>query len=513
MKKTISLLLICMLTVMVLTGCTATIQTVETNAPAGTTAGATTAAATTGGNRPFLRITVQSHPAAPIRNDWVVWRAHEKNANVDLEVSGYQGNWWETIPLIIASGDMPDLMWMVRDDANKFGDQGALVNLLDVLDKIPNLKAFMDKQQDQVSALISAQGNIYLHPAYGVFDEYDGLFLYRKDIFEKNNLSTPKDYDEFYNVLKKLKELYPESTPLYFPGLDTISQFGPSFNIALGLFLDTDSNTVKYGPIEDNFKILLEFLAKAYEEKLIPMEFGSLTTDKRDALITTNKTFIYYGYLTHIDRYNSIVRESNPEFTLAFMPPPAGPTGKAYNAEKFFVGEGLTVTSTSQNKDAALKFLDYLFTEEGATACCWGLEGETYTVVNGNKQFLPVVKDLSTANREFGLFTSGNTGYGDHKAIEALMSEETARSYQEGLKYMKPVASLLPALLPDEIDATTVKSQAIGKYMEENVTKFIFGQRSLSEWDNYVKDIKNLGLDDVLKVYNDALARANAASK
>ena len=45
--------------------------------------------------------------------------------------------------------------------------------------------------------------------------------------------------------------------------------------------------------------------------------------------------------------------------------------------------------------------------------------------------------------------------------------------------------------------------------MEENITKFVLGQQPLSEWDNYVDQLKKLGIEDVLKVYNDALARQN----
>src|SRR5690554_886296 len=77
-----------------------------------------------------LTMMVQNHSAWPLKEDWLIWDLHNTNANVELEVSGYQGNWWDAIPLIVASGDMPDLMWMVNQDATKYGEQGAIVNLL-----------------------------------------------------------------------------------------------------------------------------------------------------------------------------------------------------------------------------------------------------------------------------------------------------------------------------------------------------------------------------------------------
>ena len=204
------------------------------------------------------------------------------------------------------------------------------------------------------------------------------------------------------------------------------------------------------------------------------------------------------------------MREKNPDFTLALMPPPKGSTGKAYCTTELLLGEGLVVTSTSKNKEAALKYIDYLFMEEGKTASSWGEEGVTYQVVDGKKQFLPVVKDSLTANKEFGLWTSGNTAYCDPDARQALLSEETSKAYQEGLQYLAPMAQL-PPITTEENDAITIKSDAISKYVNEAVCKFIFGQRPLSEWDSYVEGAKKLGVEDVLKIYNDAQARADAA--
>src|SRR5690606_16388469 len=85
-----------------------------------------------------LSAMVQSHPSYPFRDDWMIWDVYKQLRNVTLDVSGYQGNWWETIPLIIGSGDMPDLMWMSgRDNFHKYGSEGALVDLNEHLDKMP----------------------------------------------------------------------------------------------------------------------------------------------------------------------------------------------------------------------------------------------------------------------------------------------------------------------------------------------------------------------------------------
>lgn len=115
-----------------------------------------------------LTMMVQSHASWPVNKDWLVYRELGNLANVELDVSGYQGDWWEAIPLIVASGDMPDLMWMSGPDIiHKYGSEGALVNLLDHMDKMPNLESWIAGHQEITNALLSTDGKLYMNPAQG----------------------------------------------------------------------------------------------------------------------------------------------------------------------------------------------------------------------------------------------------------------------------------------------------------------------------------------------------------
>jgi putative aldouronate transport system substrate-binding protein len=97
-----------------------------------------------------LSMMVQSAGSWPLNENWLIYDLLEEYANVELEVKGYQGNWWESIPLIIASGDMPDIMWMSGPGIiHKQGGDGALVNLLDHMDIMPNLKAWIEEHPEE----------------------------------------------------------------------------------------------------------------------------------------------------------------------------------------------------------------------------------------------------------------------------------------------------------------------------------------------------------------------------
>ncbi|QJD86892.1 extracellular solute-binding protein [Cohnella herbarum] len=455
-----------------------------------------------------LTMMVQSHPSWPVNKDWLVYRELGALANVQLDVSGYQGDWWEAIPLVIASGDLPDLMWMSGPDIiHQYGSEGALVNLLDHMDKMPNLEAWITDHREITNALLSTDGKLFMNPAQGAYGDWDGLWLYREDIFKKNNLEVPKTYDELFEVLLKLKEIYPDSYPLFLPDWGAMNQIALSFGTENSFYYNEETKSWQYGPTEDNYRQALQFVVDAYEAKLIPVEFGSLDSNKRNEMITTDQSFIVFGYIGHIDTYNNLARAANPDFKIAQFTPPGGAGHPGYHGSQFMFQEGLTVTTPSKNKDAAFKFIDSMFTEKGKEIASWGKEGITFEKAEGGNKYLPIVKDAATRSVSFGLRTAGVNAWFDNEANIALMNEETKASYLEAGKHIKPAGKTV-IFTKEERDSIALKQEAIGKYVSENVSKFIIGQRSMSEWDAYVKGVNDLGLSDVLKVYEQAFARS-----
>src|SRR5690606_30747112 len=103
-------------------------------------------------------------------------------------------------------------------------------------------------------------------------------------------------------------------------------------------------------------------------------------------------------------------REKNPEYTLLFMPPPAGFEGAPqHNYNGVTIDQVISVASTSPNIEDAMKYMDWLYSDEGAEVTNWGIEGVSYEVVNGQKKVLtekyPTFSDIRA---ETGLFNFGS---------------------------------------------------------------------------------------------------------
>lgn len=456
-----------------------------------------------------LTAMVQNHGAFPFNENWMIWDVYEQKANVKLDVSAYQGNWWETIPLIVTSGDMPDLMWMSGSgNFNKYGGDGALVDLMAHLDKMPNLKKFMEQHPEETASVTAADGKMYLPPTKGGYPAGSSVLLYREDILKKHQITPPETLDEFYDVLKQLKQLYPDSFPYVINQLGGILyNLTANFGTGESFYWNFAENKAKYGPIEDSFRDMVAFINKLYMEKLIPTDFLTLDSKQLDDFLTNDKSFFYNGYVSNIAKYNGAVRPTNPEYSLVHAPALEGPAGKFY-AKRTFITEGWTVTVQNPSKlDDILAFIDWLYTEEGREAVSWGLEGETYEMAaDGTKKFLDSVKNLNSLTAEFGIKSSGNFQWFNEEAWMSLMTDEDKSAQEAAIEFLAPNKAS-PAFTSAEESEIKIKSDTISTHMLENISKFLIGQRSLDEWDDYVNEMKQLGVDDVTAVWQTAFER------
>ena len=68
---------------------------------------------------------------------------------------------------------------------------------------------------------------------------------------------------------------------------------------------------------------------------------------------------------------------------------------------------------------------------------------------------------------------------------------------------------ILPQLyvLDTESDKDADIQTNLSTYVEEQTIKFITGERSLDEFDAYVQQLKDFGIEDALKFRNDAYKR------
>ncbi|MCQ6560502.1 extracellular solute-binding protein [Paenibacillus mendelii] len=516
MKKTVFGLVSLLLVIVLFTGCSKSNNGgsaegsqdgsgIATTTPAGSTTGSTMKEEHT------ISFLNYSLPSWPYDKEWLVWKLLKEKTGVTLDVQVPSGELNDALNLTVASGNMPDMMLTLESElAKKFGDQGALVNILEYVEKdLPNFAKFMEKYPTLIQNTLTADGKLYMFPSEGLGVTNAMIYLYRKDIFDKHQLQQPQTWDELHAVLKKLKELYPDSYPLTFRnGLDKLLNIAPSFETGDKYYYDFDKNEWRYAPVEDNYKKMVEYLRTFVKEGLIPPDFLSIDTKQWQDIISTNRAFITIDYIGRIDFFNKSMRQENPDFNLTFMPTPAGwKGGKALNAFTQIDESGIMVSSTSKQIDDVMKFIDYLYTEEGRDLVSWGQEGTTYKDIgDGKKEFTGGYMDLTDLQKKTGLATYGSNLWFNPDAIIALASPELKAAYELTPKFVDKQQPK-PAFTPEEVLILTTTGQEIDKFRLENISKFVLGTQSMEDWNQYVTNLQKLGVDKILSMYKTAYER------
>lgn len=458
------------------------------------------------------------------REDWKVWQYMREATGADLDLRVNVADGGAKIAVAFASQQtMPDLAFFdYKGSVDDYALQGALIAIDDVADQMPNWKKFWDKIDPEEREKLfrvrkSADGRVYWPARYGS-DNVRGLksWLYRRDIFEKHGLSVPETYDELYEVAKKLKELYPESYPIGCENFFShIAQtVGPQWkpNFEYWEYYDFETETWHYGAIEDTMLDMLKVFKRFYDEGLINPNFTGATAREFNELVTTDMTFIFPHFHARLAVYNTTMVGVNDDFDLTPMKPPIAnsETGTPYMTNYRSDTAGLVLANTGDKKriSNAVKLLDWMYSDEAYELLSWGKEGETYNIVNGQKQFiLDAGEDIGN---KYGFQT-----YAAGQAFdpEAVMQKTIAATPREDMNVM--MENIEKGYNPkkwmgftsEEQQVRADKGTAIQTYVEERISMFLLGQTPLSEWDSFVQTVKDMGVDELLKVYESAYNR------
>lgn len=460
-----------------------------------------------------IRLFTENNTGWPAKKDWGVWKWVKEETNITIEQVLATGP--ESLTLAVSSGDMPDVLSVFPGDAQKFGSQGAFIDLSKHMDKMPNVKAYLESKPDVKERMLAPTGEMYSILNDGAGEGNQTVWMYREDIFKKHNLTEPKTWDELYTTAKALKKLYPDSYPFVFrhgASLNILNYIGPTYGFYPELHQDSkDPSKMKFGMQDPEAKNLVGMLNKFVKEGLIPPDWLTMDYKAWTQFMSTNKSFITVQFIGQIEIMNNQLKEGK----LKFMVPPIGSGSQPALFKGGFETFGLAVASTTKNLDASLRYLDYIFSKKGRDIQSWGKEGETYTKEGDKRKFIATYKEPNDLRIVSGIQTAGTYGLFDFDAWLSLVKEEEQAPYREAAKYRLNVSNSLPVLTADESATVSLLNEQLFKFWTGEVTKFIMDERKMSEWETFVKELDKYNVEKIKSIYQTALDRviANSSKK
>lgn len=478
---------------------------------------------------------VMLSPAQP--TDWNeirVWQEYEKLTGIHMEWDAYtSADMTEKRNLALASNELPDVFFRTKmpdSDVDKYGSDGSLMKLNDLIDKYaPNFKAVMEKYPDVRKGLATADGSIYAMPSLTDSPSIEiarKLFL-NKSWLEKAGKPMPRTTDELYETLKAFRDGdmngngQADEVPLTADSLDEVTQV---LRGAFGLGnrgtgngnwdVDPDTGELRFFPISDPYKQLLTYMNKLYTEKLIDQEIFTNTGAKVLALNEQNQVGSF-SFGNVIARANS-----NADDYAGLDQALTGPNGDQLytSARGHFGAKGaFMISSSNPNPEAAMRWIDYFYSEEGIRMLYLGIEGESYGKnAEGQYDFLPEIVNNIPEGSSFDQVVSKYVPYAGG-SLPTLILEDYFKG-GETQPSAKAAAENLSAYLPDELWAPlafTADEAEEKQAMESDIypmvsqltAEFVQGKLSLNDFDKYVSQIEKMGLDRLHEIYSAAYER------
>lgn len=432
----------------------------------------------------------------------------------------------QKLATLLASGDAPDVSFTYDPNViSNYTANGGLTDLTSLINKYgTNIKKKIDPSYLNQVKINNQITSIPLMTNQTV----DATWI-RKDWLDKLNLKAPTNIDEFYNVLKQFKDKDPGSLgdknmPFALPAATGISFQFVNYNI-LPAFLKaapTPEKLVTPYYLWPETKDAVKFLNKLYNEKLM----GQYIIDKDGSQIKqkiisgqlgATINFAHYMYHPVYGNVEENLQKNVPTASYtATYPWKAADSKENYyevlrsginNSMRFFIPK------SSKHADAAMKFIDFMSTDEYISTLYYGFENKDYKVVDGIPTYVddaakarctwvqPAYQSTISQNaRDDKKYLQYGTAVFNQKFSDQYIKESVdgQKAYQYGMPF---IASAKPA--SDKYSAD------LANKWDQYLAKLIMGSPSDFDktYDEAIKTLKAEGGDEVTKEALDLLKK------
>ncbi len=456
-----------------------------------------------------------------------VWEDVEKVTNIHFEFENIEQDAFNTY---LAASTWPDFIHEQIDNSavNDYGVIGnRFVNYKDYLDYMPNLKQTFADYPIAQKAVTETNGAIYHLPYIDVSaTSCSARLYYREDVLQAAGQKVPTTTDELYNVLVALKKYNDGAAPMccgiYETGYAGALLFASFGKATIADFEEDENDKVVYNRTSDQYRYYLQYLHKLYAEGLLHQEYATLDPNTQNSLAASGKTVFMDGSA------HGLTEKDFPSGKVELSA--LGALTSPYDNERVLMGTssvsmsgGMFINAESQYIKELCRAFDIMYaTKEVAPGTglygesfCYGNEGVNWKYSNDEHTeyefILPAGVDKSFTDYQYNNIIYTNAGRAT--ALQGCVTSTPGNNQARQLGFVNnvipyqdpnPFPTNFLKFTDDEQTVVTDKYTDIKKYVDEMHDKFISGIEDINsdaKWNEYTKRIADMGIDEVLKVY------------
>lgn len=465
-------------------------------------------------------------------NAYSTFQRAEEVTNVHIEWYPIEQDLYgEKFNIMLSGGDYADIV--AQPDKHYQGGADALVADDICIDLSPYLDSyapdFMAKVYNQYETyakqITTDSGNIVILCTIGGDHVGSGPII-RMDWVEKLNMETPRTYDQLHDVLLAFKTELNVQHPMVIQSNMSYGDnvFSSGMDVGLWNLGDLtwqvdDSGTVIATCMTPQYKEYLQMLNGWYNEGLLTdASLTFINARYFDETIQADQTGFWGGGTNTLGNDFAAV-SGDPDFNAYPIPEIVQNVGDTLHMgslpHQLNDASGFAITTQCEYPEAALSWINWFFTDEGSDRFNFGEEDVTYTVsADGTKQYTelitnnPDIPSMITINIYTG-FPGGQPAMSTtERALMSYVNDaqkatiEAWSTVQKDNKHM-----YYGSLTAEESEIYSSRAGDMFTLVSENMTQFIYGNKSFDEYDDFLATIESLNLAALTEVKQAAYDR------
>ncbi len=437
----------------------------------------------------------------------------------------------ESLNVLLASGDLPDMIEFEWDTfpggPDKAIADGYILRLNDAIEKYaPNLRNYLREHPEIDRQIKTGSGSYYVFPFIRGDDRlltYQGPIV-RKDWLDELGLPVPETIEEWHATLTAFKERKGAAAPLTFLGVPHPlfglegGAFIGAFGVKNGFYLDR--GRVKFGPLEPGYIDFLSLFRQWYDAGLIDRNIATVDTKTMDAnMISGRSGASVWNAGAGIGTWQPFMQDKQPQVRLAPAPYPVLNKGERpkFGQRSFdYVGTGgVAISANSPNVEQAVRMLDYGYGEEGHLLFNFGIEGQSFRMIDGYPTYTELILDnpdrlapsqalaMYTRASYFGAFVQ------DGRYIEQYYILPEQRQAMELWSATDAAEHMVPRVALSEKENAELSAimQDVETLVDEASLKIILGIEPPDSFEDCVAELRSLGIERAIEIQETALKR------
>ena len=459
----------------------------------------------------------------------------EKYTNVHLQVDWRPDSDWNTQVATALAGGIDNLPYLIRPGTYgvaALANEGAIVPLDDYLDLIPNIVAAVG--EERFADWKAADGHFYTIPTIVNVPGSQSTAV-RKDWLDKLDMDVPTTWEEWkaywYGVRDNDMNGNGDTTD-EIPIVLEMGQNGErSLHALLNAFGIKASSDAQFCVLDDGtytmvyehprYREFITEMQQLYADKIIDQEFATRYQADMYNTMSGNLAGTVFTWAEQCAVHSETLIANGVEDGLYLTCAPiTGPYGDQYIQKRQGITGNWCITAKAEadgKVEDILKFWNWMFSDEGVMLYNYGIEGYTYTMVDGSPVINPEItaagfNDYRTLGMEFEP-VGGN--WQNDAFMQCVFSGKTVdeltvprKSFYDGLNENGVNAGKYYSMPP------TLETEAYVEYRAELITsgvcalrdQCVAGQLSVDDFFAKYEELKGRGLQDIIDQGTEAYA-------